>query len=206
MKNLLEYVKSRSKDLDDIFIRRLCVDNNEINLVYNEALVDSTMISNFVVRSIVECIREEKILNDIEEKDNSLEDKINKKVGNKKDRNLEDTIAINKIKKIDPQQENIFYYIMSGFVLIIYKDIAYVVETRGTLTRGISEPTSENSIRGAKDSFVENIMKNIGLIRNRIKTENLAYKEKDLEERADGSFDGRTAAPDRSFTSGRRRR
>ena len=65
MKNLLEYVKSRSKDLDDIFIRRLCVDNNEINLVYNEALVDSTMISNFVVRSIVECIREEKILNDI---------------------------------------------------------------------------------------------------------------------------------------------
>ena len=66
MKNLLEYVKSRSKDLDDIFIRRLCVDNNEINLVYNEALVDSTMISNFVVRSIVECIREEKVLNEID--------------------------------------------------------------------------------------------------------------------------------------------
>ena len=44
MKNLLEYVKSRIKDLDDIFIRRLNVDDNEINLVYNEALVDSTMI------------------------------------------------------------------------------------------------------------------------------------------------------------------
>ena len=180
MKNLLEYVKSRIKDLDDIFIRRLNVDDNEINLVYNEALVDSTMISNFVVRSIVECIREEKVLNEIDEKNNSLEDKINKRLGNKKDINLEDTIAINKIKRIDPQQENIFYYIMSGFVLIIYIDIAYVVETRGTLTRSISEPTSENSIRGAKDSFVENIMKNIGLIRNRIKTENLAYKEKRL--------------------------
>lgn len=183
MKNLLEYVKSRIKDLDDIFIRRLNVDDNEINLVYNEALVDSTMISNFVVRSIVECIREEKVLNEIDEKNNSLEDKINKRLGNKKDINLEDTIAINKIKRVDPEQENIFYYIMSGFVLIIYKDIAYVVETRGTLTRSISEPTSENSIRGAKDSFVENIMKNIGLIRNRIKTENLAYKEKGLEEK-----------------------
>ncbi len=180
MNNLLDYVKSKSKDLNDIFFRNICIDGKEINLIYDEALIDSTMVSNFVIRSIVDSIREESILKNEIDEDKDLKAKIDKKLGNVQELDIENTIAINKIKKIDPQKENVFEYIMSGFVLIIYEDNAYVVETKATLSRSISEPTSENSIRGAKDSFVENIMKNVGLIRNRVKTENLVYKEKKL--------------------------
>ena len=183
MNNLLDYVKSKSKDLNDIFFRNICIDGKEINLIYDEALVDSTMVSNFVIRSIVDSIREESILKNEIDEDKDLKAKIDKKLGNVQELDIENTIAINKIKKIDPQKENVFEYIMSGFVLIIYEDNAYVVETKATLSRSISEPTSENSIRGAKDSFVENIMKNVGLIRNRIKTENLVYKEKNINKK-----------------------
>ena len=51
------------------------------------------------------------------------------------------------------------------------EEAIYAVEAKAPLTRGITEPSNENSVRGAKDSFIENIMTNVGLIRNRIKTE-----------------------------------
>jgi len=54
------------------------------------------------------------------------------------------------------------------------------VEAKADLSRGISEPTNENSVRGAKDSFIESIMTNVGLVRKRIKSPSLVYNEQEL--------------------------
>ena len=40
-------------------------------------------------------------------------------------------------------------------------------------TRGVSTPEVEKSVRGSKDSFSENLIINIGLIRRRIKSNDL---------------------------------
>lgn len=171
MDNYIEYIKARCEKLNDMYFRNMHIDNHEVFIAYNEMLVDSSLVSNFVIRSIVEILKE----NDNKEI-TSLKEKIEEKLGYN-NVNLEDYLAINKIKKIDKNNDDVFLYLMSGFVLIILDNFSYVVEARGNLYRGISEPTGENSIRGSKDSFVESITKNVGLIRNRIKTEELVYLE-----------------------------
>ena len=49
----------------------------------------------------------------------------------------------------------------------------FALETRSYPTRGINSPNIEKSIRGSHDSFSENILFNAGLIRRRIRNENL---------------------------------
>jgi spore germination protein KA len=178
MDNLIEYIKSKCKDLDDIDYRKIIIKNKEIWLVFNNALVDVNLVSNYVLRSIIDNV-ENKIEVNTEKKDeNKLQNKIKERLNISDDNiDLENNLAINKIKQIDIKEENIFTYILSGFVLIILDNKCYVAEANASITRGISEPKNENSIRGAKDSFVENISVNVGLIRKRIKTENLVYKE-----------------------------
>ncbi len=179
MDNYIEYVKSKLENLDDIFYREISIKDKNIMLAFCEPLVDTELVSNYVVRSIVEIIIED--INSLEEENDpkNLKEIIELKL-KQNDINLESKIAISKIKKIDKEKENIFKYILSGFVAIFLDDSIYVVEAKSNLNRGIEKPANENTIRGAKDSFVENIMQNIGLIRKRIKSEHLVYKESEI--------------------------
>jgi len=77
--------------------------------------------------------------------------------------------------KID--ENNIYNYLFNGFSILIFNKNIYAFETRENLNRSISEPTSEPTIKGPKDSFNENYNNNIGLIRKRLKNKNLYIKE-----------------------------
>ena len=76
--------------------------------------------------------------------------------------------------------EDFFYFLASGFTCIIVDSYnkAITFETKATLDRGVTESTSEQIVRGPKDSFTENYMINVGLIRKRIKDPNLWITEK----------------------------
>lgn len=181
MNDLVEFIKSKCEKLDDMYFRQMNIKDREVWIIFNDALVDSDLVSNYVVRSIVDILNEvpEEKVN--ESKSSSLREQLEQKLSSKESKiELESSIAINKVKKIDKEKDNIFTYILSGFVLIILEKEIYVVEAKAPLSRGISEPTSENSIRGSKDSFVESIMTNVGLIRKRIKSESLVYKEQEI--------------------------
>ncbi len=78
-----------------------------------------------------------------------------------------------------------YYYLSSGFTCIVidgFKE-CIVIETKETLDRGVSEPTTEVTVKGPKDAFTENYNKNLGLVRKRIKDENLRIKEYKLGRR-----------------------
>ena len=81
------------------------------------------------------------------------------------------------ISFINIKEKDIYEYLFNGFTILIYKKKIYAFETKEDLNRSISEPTSEPTIKGPKDSFNENYNTNIGLIRKRIKDENLHIKE-----------------------------
>ncbi|MDD4188002.1 MAG: spore germination protein [Bacilli bacterium] len=67
-------------------------------------------------------------------------------------------------------------YLCSGFTIILDKQNIYAVETKAELDRGIDDSKVEPAIYGPKDSLVENINKNIGLIKRRIKSSHLKTK------------------------------
>jgi len=181
MNNIVDYIKENTKDCSDVFFRDILIEEEKFNLIFSEVMTDSNTISNFVIRSLTEIVVKSKEKEEIkEEADLTLREKIENKLTNQEKINIEGTIAINKIKKIDIETENVFKYIFSGFVIIIYHNDVYCVETRANLYRSISEPVNEISINGAKDSFVESIMRNVGLLRNRIKTEKLVFTEMEI--------------------------
>ena len=56
MNDLVEYIKSKCKNLDDVYFRKMNIKNNDLWIIFNDALVASDLVSNFVIRSIVETI------------------------------------------------------------------------------------------------------------------------------------------------------
>ena len=81
------------------------------------------------------------------------------------------------INFIEIKENEILYYVLNGFTCVIDKNDIVVFEARANIDRGVTEPSSEPTIRGSKDSFTENYQKNIGLLRRRIKTEDLYLEE-----------------------------
>lgn len=81
------------------------------------------------------------------------------------------------ISFIKIKEEDVFNYLFNGFTILVYKKTIIAFETKANLDRAIAEPTSEPTVKGPKDAFNENYNTNIGLIRKRIKDENLKIKE-----------------------------
>lgn len=74
------------------------------------------------------------------------------------------------VKNVETLEEGLLA-VLQGQTLIIKEKLSFgwVVDTRSIPGRSSSEPTVEQSIRGARDGFVEQLMTNIGLVRKRIK-------------------------------------
>lgn len=106
--------------------------------------------------------------------DDKISDFLVKSIINKTNK-LENSIYNSKLIKI--KQEDIPYLLSSGFTIIITEKNLYATETKANIDRSIEDSKSEAIIRGPKDSFTENYMTNIGLIRKRIKDNNLVFDE-----------------------------
>lgn len=171
-KDIVKYIRKNTSDSQDIVYRKLEVLGNKFDIIFNEAVADSKTVSDFVIRSI-----ENSVINRLKENNNEV--KITSKKSNIIDITeiLENELFVSKVKKLDIKKDDIFYYIYSGFALIITEDSIIAVETKADLNRGISEPKGEASVKGPKDSFIENYMINLGLIRKRIKSEKLKIDE-----------------------------
>ena len=65
--------------------------------------------------------------------------------------------------------------VLSGMSALTVDGIegAVVMETRSLPTRGIEEPESDHVLKGSHDGFSESLIKNIGLIRRRIRSQRL---------------------------------
>lgn len=70
--------------------------------------------------------------------------------------------------------------LMSGQSIVINEQTIYLVETRSYPSRNSAEPINEQSIRGAHDGFVENIIFNVGLLRRRIRDPRLIIRIKKM--------------------------
>ena len=152
MINIINKLKKETNNQDNIIYRKKKILYKEIYLIYNETLISSSSISDFVIRSL-----------------NKIKIPTYKSIINK--------ISNFKYKEINNYQD-ISYYLNSGFTIILISKSKYLaLETKKDLSRGITTPTTENTPRGALDSFTENIENNIGLIKRRIKSNDLWIKK-----------------------------
>ena len=151
MQNIINKLKKDTNYGDNIIYRKKKILLKEIYIIFNETLTSSDTISDFIIRSL-----------------NNIFIPTYKNIINK--------INNFKYKEIN-NYKDITYYLNSGFTIILYNKNRYIaLETRKDLSRSISSPITENTPRGSLDAFTENIETNIGLIKRRIKSNNLWIK------------------------------
>ena len=152
MKNIIYKLKKDTNYQDNIIYRKKTILYKNLYIIYNETLTSSDSISDFIIRSL-------------------------NKITIPTYHNITNKISNFKYKEINTY-EDLIYYLNSGFTIILYSKKKFLaLETRKNLTRSISTPTTENTPRGALDSFTENIEINIGLIKRRIKSNDLWIKK-----------------------------
>ncbi len=158
---IINKLKEETNNSSYIVYREKYINNIKIDIIYNEVLTDQDKMSNFIYRSLdhIEKIYQEKeLLYDV----------------------IKNNISNIKIKEINNYQD-ICKYLNNGFViLLIEDDYSLALDVKKNLTRSIEKPMTETTIRGAMDSFTENIETNIGLIKRRLKTNKLWNEDMEL--------------------------
>ena len=157
---VMQSIKKDFKSSPDIIFRKVKVKKTKILLIYNITLTNSSNINEFILEKLT-----------------TLDKRITKKSIYE---HLSNIIPENVIQGIE-NKNDLYTKINSGFTIFIFeKGPSLAIETRADLSRGISEPLTEQSISGPKDAFTENYQTNIGLVRKRIKTNKLVIKEKTI--------------------------
>ncbi len=153
----IKEIKRDYNNSPDIIFRKVKVKDKKILLVFSTSTTSSTSVNDFILKKLVNIktdINRENIYN-----------------------HFENIIPENVLVDIK-DKEDMYSKIGAGFTIIIFEDGApFGIETRKDLSRGVSEPLTEQSISGPKDSFTENYETNLGLIRKRIKTNKLTLEE-----------------------------
>ena len=153
--NYIEQLKKDTNNNSDITYRSMVINNTIINIIYSDSLTSSDKISDFIIRSLK-----------------------NYKYTTINLQNIYNSITNFKVIEGNTYQE-LSNYINNGFTIILLNnsDKFLALETKSSENRSISPPNTEQTIRGSKDSFVENYQTNIGMIKKRIKSNNLWIKD-----------------------------
>lgn len=167
VEQILKKIKNEVGHSSDFFSRILTLGNKKILYCFFESVSSDDKISNFFMKGITSDIRYQE--------DTFVEDLFF---------HLKNTIINSKLTLIE-KPEDIYYYLSCGFTCIFVEGYQKIIaiETKAILDRSVSESSSEAIIRGPKDSFTENYMVNLGLVRKRIKDKQLRMDEIKLGKR-----------------------
>lgn len=151
MNKIIAKLKSNQDKMPDLVIKELKGSLfSKIYIAFLETTSSSDKVNNYILKKLIG---------------------ISKNIDSK---NLEAFIAGPNTKEID--NKDVFDYLSNGFSCVIYSDKIYAVETKADINRSVSIPNSEPSLTGPKDAFTENYQINIGLIKRRLKDENLTIQ------------------------------
>lgn len=158
MKNFVKEIKARYGNNSDMIYREMKINNEEITIVFNEVLTSSDAIHQFILENITYLI-------DNKIRPSSFFDF------------FLTSVPANQVKTLNTIDAMIDA-IANGYTIVLSKEEdAIAIETKANLDRGIPEANSEQTLLGAKDAFCENFNKNLGLIRKRIKSEQLQLED-----------------------------
>ena len=87
--DIINYIKKNTFNSKDIVYKKLDVEGEKVDIVYNESLCDENAISNFIIRSIGNLVSEslnEKIVNEISNENKALNENLNNSDENTKNK------------------------------------------------------------------------------------------------------------------------
>ena len=152
MVSILDKLKNDIIDNPDIILRSLDYNSQKIYIIFNEVLSNSSYVNQYILDRITYNISNNLSID-----------------------NLIDILPSSSIKIIKKYDE-IINLVFQGFCIVILDNKILAIEARAQLDRGILTSENEPSIVGPNDAFCENFNTNLGLIRKRIRSNNLSIK------------------------------
>lgn len=151
--NTLEKLQKDYENNTDLTIRTIQLSKiRKIDLVFLETVASNDKINDIVLKNLINIVN------------------LKKDVAK-----LDKLIAGSNCAYISDYEE-IEFYLVNGYVIIIDNEDIIAVEARLNVFRSVSSPQVQTSINGPKDAFVENYLMNVGLIKRRLKTKDLKNK------------------------------
>lgn len=156
-KNIKE-IKNKTGNANDITYKNYPVDKKIITFIYSNSVSSQTDINDFILRRL-------------DEEGNNLK---NKDLFSY----IKNYLPNNSLVEITTI-ENALYYLLNGFTLVLFDDKkqALAFENKAKLNSEIQRSEIEKSLKGPTDAFTENYQTNTGMLRRRLKTEDLWFKE-----------------------------
>lgn len=94
-------------------------------------------------------------------------------------------LTVSDIKEADKLSDGIKAFLSGDTMMLVEDlDICYIIATRFWPARGVSEPSGETAIRGAREGFTEALRFNTALVRRRIRDTRLRVKAMSLGTRS----------------------
>jgi spore germination protein KA len=148
------------KDCSDFLLREAIICGEKGYFCVMDGLVDSLQLSQMVMSPILKS-RFSFDSND------DLQNKLKLMTVN--------SLELNEAKTF----EDCYYFLMSGFCVFILDkcDKALVFGIQGWARRAVDEPSNESNVKGAKECFIEALNDNKALLRKRLKTPHLKFKQ-----------------------------
>lgn len=148
-------IKEEVGNSTDINVREFKIGAHKGALVYVDGLASSIAIADFILETVMESKVPDEPVDILQFM-------------------LDKTMALGSVKTIDNWNQ-VYDSLLSGDTVIFLQGCNKAIsgETKGWERRAITEPSTQLSIRGPKDSFTETLRTNTALIRRRIKSPNL---------------------------------
>ena len=171
----LEMFKETLVDCDDVIYREVLVGKKgdyKVALIYVDGMANRDMLNRDVLSNLM-------ISSRIAEPDErTIKTKIHELI-------FDQNITTTEIKELETLEECITNILSGETILLLDKsDKPLVIASRGFVTRGVSEPSTEAVVRGPRDGFVETARMNTALIRRRIRDPKLKIKVRQIGRRS----------------------
>lgn len=163
------YLKSTFKNSQDIVYRHFYIGNTDrhVSLVYIDGMVEKNLVEDQIIKPVMKGLRS------IRDFDGINIDIIKNKM-----------ISASKITEIK-FIEDLILSLLSGNTLLFIDGLNYGISvgSKGASKRDVGVTTTEQTIRGPQEGFVEDLGINITQIRRRIKDPNLSVEILEVGER-----------------------
>jgi len=84
--------------------------------------------------------------------------------------------------KIETEVDKVVEALLNANFVLICGNEAFIFSAAGFSKRSVDKPESENSVKGAKESFIESSAVNVSLVRRRLQTDKLKLIEENIGE------------------------
>lgn len=158
----------------DIIVRHIYIPSlgREASVLFVEGQVDVVSLHRHVLETLMS-------------PDGFKIDEENETVGSIMDHITKSLLSVGQIRLVNNYQD-LLYALFDGFTIILVdgSSEALVLDIRGGMLRGISEPILDRTLCGPREGFTENIVANIALIRRKLRDPNLVVEQYTVGQRS----------------------